>query len=110
MRSTPYKQTLDKPRRSCETDPMTTLTAASLLTGKTRIRVGGRHSTYRLINGWYAHRIAPENGWARSARWSVYLSRAEFEAHRSIGGGTTLLSALDSTIRFSPVLNPQPQS
>ncbi len=85
------------------------LQASVLAVGKTKVQIIGRHSTYRLSNGWYAHRIAPENGWARRARWSIYLNKTQFDASRSMGGGDTLLGALDATIRFSPVLNPQPQ-
>ena len=62
-------------------------TVTSLARGKTRMRVGGRTSVYRLRNGWIAKRQTPESGWARQAYWTIYRTDADYQNNVAIGGG-----------------------
>ena len=54
---------------------------------KTKLRIAGQVSVYRLRNGWIARRQAPENGWARQAYWTIYESEAAFQRRQALGGG-----------------------
>ena len=68
-----------------------------LTIGKKKIFVRGLVSLYRLNNGWYAKRRAPESGWRDRAYWTLYLNRDAMENNRAFSGGVgTLENALAS--------------
>lgn len=64
----------------------------AIATGKRRLSMGGLRSTYRLSNGWIAVRQEPENGWARQAYWTLYVSVADLHARNYLGGGAGRLT------------------
>ena len=74
----------------------------TLAGGKTRLRIAGRSSIYRLRNGWIARRQAPENGWARQAYWSLYETEAHFQQNRSLGGGEGRLTRAIANVLSQP--------
>jgi len=73
---------------------------------KTKVRVAGRLSVYRLRNGWIARRQAPESGWAREAYWTIYETEAAFNHQQALGGGEGRLTRAIANVLNRPVPNP----
>lgn len=74
-----------------------------LALAKKKLQVAGRVSVYRLHNGWIARRQAPENGWARQAYWTIYVSEDAFQRREALGGGEGRLTRAIANVLNQPV-------